>query len=198
MAESLSKVCPRTGLRPLLAFGWTIKMHAMGAKEIALPRIISRARVYNSTQSCLHFGRSRGTGDISHGKSFTTIAVGCFVYGHLRAGVGRSRKENGNAGEGLEFEPDAGPLRRLDARRPSGHRDAVLDLQAESGGAPDVAVGPGEIQRGQIVLRSARISHRGNERPGAAAMRSPRRAARLHAPLPVPVHSDARRNRHAV
>src|SRR5579864_6882306 len=102
-----------------------------------------------------------GDGDISHGKSFAAIAAGCFVCDELRAGVERSRKENGNAGEGLECEPDAGPLRRLDARRPSGYRDAVLDLQAESGGAPDVAVGPREIQRGQIVLRSARISHRG-------------------------------------
>jgi len=40
----------------------------------------------------------------------------------------RSNKTAGRAGEGHEFEPNAGLVGSLDAGRPSGHRDAILDL----------------------------------------------------------------------
>src|SRR5580700_9186880 len=88
---------------------------------------------------------SRGTGDISHGKWFATIAAGHFARLERGAVASRAGEEIGISNENFEFEPSTGFIGRLDARRPSGHRVAVLDLRAESGRTSDDAVGPGEI-----------------------------------------------------
>ena len=56
----------RTRPRVLFVFFLSDETHAIGAKEIAPPPIISCARVYNpGGKSCLHFGRSGRTGEVS-------------------------------------------------------------------------------------------------------------------------------------
>ena len=89
------------------------------------------------------------------------LLLGVLIAMKLLAGLsGRNRnpESNGNTDEGFEFGKNSRLVRSLDAGRASGDGNAILDLRAQSRGAPDDGLGRGEIQRGQVLLWSAHVS----------------------------------------
>src|SRR5579871_6635652 len=86
-----------------------------------------RVPVYNPPQSA----RAQGTLELethSNAKPCSAFANRCFDSGSLRISCGRSRQESGRDGKARRRAgPGARFVRRLDARRSSGHGAAILD-----------------------------------------------------------------------